>query len=59
VEVRVDGVPAEVTLKIGWPQTKGQYRLDFRIRKPRARGSASVQIVANGLIGPRVSIPVE
>jgi hypothetical protein len=59
VEVRVDGVPAEVTLKIGWPETINRYRLDFRVPKPHAHGSASVEITAAGVTGPQVSMPVE
>jgi hypothetical protein len=59
VEVRVDGELTEVTLKIGWPETINQYRIDFRVPKPRARGSAFVQITAAGITGPLVSMPVE
>lgn len=58
VAVYVNGKPAEVTVKIGWPEKVNTYRVDFRIPKGTPRGSATLRINAAGLTGPVVRIPV-
>ena len=59
VEVRVAGRPAEVRLKIGWPEMVDTYRVDFRVPALTARGAVPVEISASGVTGPPVSMPME
>jgi len=58
VEVRVDGLKAEVMTKLGWPDFVNAYRLDFRIPPGVKHGNASVEIQVNSIKGPRSVIPV-
>jgi len=59
VEVRVDGLKAQVMTKVGWPDFVNTYRLDFRIPPGVKRGNASVEIQVNNVKGPRSVIPVQ
>jgi hypothetical protein len=59
IDVRVNGLPAEVKLKIAWPEAVNQYRIDFRVPDLHAHGAASVQITAAGTTGPQSMMPVE
>ncbi len=54
VQVRVDGVPAEILLKIGWPNRVNQYRVDFRIPENVRSEPALVEVTAGGITGPPV-----
>jgi hypothetical protein len=59
IMVRVNGLPAEVTLQIGWPEMVDTYRLDFRVPQGTSPGRAKVQITAGGSTGPAVPIPLQ
>jgi hypothetical protein len=59
VEVRVGGQPAEVLLKIGWPEMMNRYRVDFRIPGNVRRGMAAVEVTCRGATGPPTAIEVE
>lgn len=58
VSVYVDGKPAEVTLKIGWPGKVNQYRVDFCVPEGTPRGMATLRIRAGDLTGPVARMPV-
>ncbi len=59
VEVEIDGKPADVLRKIGWPETVNQYRVDFRIPPTAARGKRPLTIACRGVTGPPVDINIE
>ncbi|MFN0172853.1 MAG: hypothetical protein ACKV22_41260 [Bryobacteraceae bacterium] len=59
VEVMLNGKPAEVLNKFGWPGLTGVYRVDFRVPEGTAPGMASVQVIAAWIAGPEVKIPVQ
>jgi hypothetical protein len=59
VQVRVDGKPAEVLLKIGWPQRVNRYRVDFRVPNEARPGTPAVEVTCGGVTGPEVRIPLE
>ena len=59
VDVRVDGRPAQVILKIGWPETIDKYRLDFRIPSETSPGSRSIEIECRNVKGPLTPIDVK
>jgi hypothetical protein len=59
VQVSVDGKPAEVLLKVGWPQMVNRYRVDFRIPKEVRPGAPAVAVTCCGTTGPSIPIPVE
>ena len=58
VEVRVDGQPAEVLNKFGWPDRVNRYRVDFRIPENVRRGEPEVVITGRGYTGLPTRIPV-
>jgi len=59
VEVRVAGKPAQIAVKIGWPEQLNRYRVDFEIPQDTPAGLAPV-VISNGVqSGPAVDIPVK
>jgi hypothetical protein len=58
VEVTVNGAPAEVLSKIGWPGEIDTYRVDIRVPAGTAPGPASIQITAAWIPGSAVAVPV-
>jgi dolichyl-phosphate-mannose-protein mannosyltransferase len=58
LEVRIDGRPAEIILKIGWPEKINRYRVDFRIPPDVRTGSAEVVVTAGNVTGPPMPIAV-
>jgi hypothetical protein len=59
VEVLVDGQPAEIVTKIGWPEKVNLYRVDFRIPGNVRSGQRAVQVTCRGATGPSAVIPVQ
>jgi hypothetical protein len=59
VDVTIQGKPAEVLNKIGWPATTDTYRLDIRVPDGITRGMATLQVTAAFIPGSGVSVPVE
>jgi hypothetical protein len=59
VDVTIEGKPAEVLNKIGWPGTTDTYRLDIRVPDGIARGIATLQVTAAFISGRGVSVRVE
>jgi hypothetical protein len=59
VEVTVNGKPAEVLNKIGWPGRTDAYRLDIRLPDVTSPGMATVQVTAAFITGPEVRVPVQ
>lgn len=59
VDVRVDGRPAEVWIKIGWPGYVNRYRVDFRLPKDLRPGMHAVVASSHGASGPAVSIAMK
>ena len=57
VEVRVAGKPAQVVIKIGWPEQVNRYRVDFQVPDVTS-GQQPVVISTNTAVGPPVDIPV-
>ena len=58
VQVHVARLPADVSLKIGWPEHVNRFRVDFRIPEDVPLGDADVVISTRDATGPGVSIPV-
>ena len=58
VSVFVNGQPAEVMNKVGWPGTTDRYRIDVRMPSSISR-SATLQIEAAWIQGGLTIIPVE
>ena len=58
IQVRVNGQPAEVALQIGWPHEVNEYRVDFRVPENIRPGDATVEVTADGVTGPPVTIAV-
>ena len=58
VEVTVNGTPADVITKIGWPGETDTYRVDIRLPAGTAPGPASIQITAAWIPGSAVAVPV-
>jgi len=59
LEVTVNGKPADVLTKIGWPGTSDTYRLDIRVPDGTAPGMAALQVTAAFVTGREVKIPVQ
>lgn len=57
ISITVDGRPADVVVKIGWPQAVNRYRVDFRMPQNIRPGNADVQVTCGGLTGPVTEIP--
>ena len=58
VEVTVNGKPATVATKVGWPTMTDVYRVDFVVPKGTAPGMASVVPTVAWINGTEVKIPV-
>ncbi len=59
VEATVNGQPAVLVNKLGWPGTTGNYRVDFRIPDGTTSGMATIQILAAFINGPPAQIPIQ
>lgn len=59
LEVTVNGKPADVLNKFGWPGTSDTYRVDIRVPDGTAPGMAALQVTAAFIAGRTVSIPVQ
>ncbi|HLJ18175.1 MAG TPA: hypothetical protein VKV15_27030 [Bryobacteraceae bacterium] len=59
LEVTVNGSPADVVNKIGWPGTTDTYRLDIRVPDDTTAGLAALQVTAAFVAGPEVRVPVQ
>jgi uncharacterized protein (TIGR03437 family) len=57
VEVTVNGATAQVINQIGWPETTGSYRVDFRV-PGNATGQVRLQLTSAWIQAPEVTIPV-
>jgi uncharacterized protein (TIGR03437 family) len=58
VNVTVNGRPADVLNKIGWPGTTDTYRVDIQVPDGTATGMATVRLTAAFIPGREVSIPI-
>ena len=58
IEVRVDGRPAEIWVKIGWPGMVNRYRVDFRIPKSVRPGMPHVDVTSSNVSGLGMPIAV-
>jgi len=58
VGVTVNGKPAEVVNKIGWPTLNNVYRVDFVVPEGTAAGMAALGLSVAWINGLEVSIPV-
>ena len=59
VEVSVNGKPAEVINKIGWPGLMDTYRIDFRVPDGTVAGQAGVQLTAAWIAGSSSNIAIK
>ncbi len=59
VEVKVNGIPADIINTIGWPGLVDTYRIDFRVPDGTTAGMASIQITAAWIAGTSVGIAVQ
>ena len=59
VDVTVNGSPAEIINKIGWPGLVDTYRIDFRVPDGTTAGTGSIQITAAWIVGPDVRIAIQ
>jgi uncharacterized protein (TIGR03437 family) len=59
LEVTVNGNPADVVNKFGWPGTTDTYRLDIRVPDGTAPGMAALQVTAAFIPGREVRMPVQ
>lgn len=59
VSVTVNGKAAEVINAIGYPDTVGKYRVDFRVPADTPKGTATIQIGSAWITGPTVTIPIQ
>jgi uncharacterized protein (TIGR03437 family) len=59
LDVTVNGKPADVLNKFGWPGTTDTYRLDIRVPDGTAPGMAGFQVTAAFITGREVKIPVQ
>lgn len=58
VSVLFNGRELPALNKVGWPDTKTLYRVDFQVPSDAAPGTASVQLTAAWIPGPPVTIPI-
>jgi len=58
LEVTVNGAPAEVLFKAGWPGEVGVYRVDFRMPSGVTPGMTTLQLTAAWIPSEEVKIPV-
>ena len=59
IEVRVDGRPAEIWIKIGWPGRVNRYRVDFRLPKSIGAGMRVVEVTTHDGTGEGIPIAVK
>jgi uncharacterized protein (TIGR03437 family) len=59
LDVTVNGQPAEVINKIGWPGLVDTYRVDFRVPESATAGQVLLQLTSAWIAGPTVFIPVQ
>jgi uncharacterized protein (TIGR03437 family) len=59
LEVTVNGKPADVLNKIGWPGTTDTYRLELRVPDGTAPGMAALQVTAAFIQGREVRVPIQ
>lgn len=59
VEIDVNGTPAEVIVKSGWPGQVGVYRVDFRMPSTVATGTAQLQLTAAWIPADKVQVAVQ
>lgn len=59
VEATLNGNPADVVNKVGWPGTPDAYRLDIRVPEGTAPGMAALKVTAAFIEGREVSIPIQ
>ena len=59
VEVSLNGKPADVINKIGWPGLVDTYRIDFRVPDGTAAGAAGVQLTAAWIAGSSSNIAIK
>jgi hypothetical protein len=57
MEVTVNGIPAELINKVGWPGETDVYRVDIRLPEGVAAGSATLQITAAWIPGSLFRVP--
>jgi hypothetical protein len=57
--VTVNGRPAELLNKIGWPGTTENYRIDIRVPEGTPAGTATLQVSAGFITGGQISIPIQ
>lgn len=55
----VNEAPAEIVNALGWPGTKDQYRVDFRVPSGLTPGMAKLQLSGGYLPGLEFSLPVQ
>ena len=58
VDVLINGKPASVINKFGWPGRVGEYRVDFQATDGTAAGAATIQMRAAWIDGPPAPLPV-
>ncbi len=59
LEVTVNGKPADVMNKFGWPGTTDTYRVDMRVPDGTTPGMAALQVTAAFIPGREVRLPVQ
>ena len=55
----MNGKPADLVNKIGWPGTADTYRLDIRVPDGMSPGMAALKVTAAFIPGREVKIPVQ
>lgn len=59
LDVTINGQPAEVVNKFGWPGTTDSYRVDVRVPAGTAPGTATIQLTAAFIQGSEAKISVQ
>jgi uncharacterized protein (TIGR03437 family) len=59
LEASVNGRPADIVNKIGWPGTTDTYRVDIRIPDGTAPGMAALRLTAAYIPGRETRVPVQ
>jgi len=58
VDVLINGKPAAVINKVGWPGRVGVYRVDFQVPDGTAAGAGTIQLSVAWIEGPPAPLPV-
>ena len=58
VEATIDGLPAAVVNKVGWPQETKAYRVDIRVPDGVTPGDGVLQITAAWVPGTPYPVPI-